>query len=113
MQFAVAVMGGIIATVAHSSKTVTRVIAAEGGIPVPSIAMNGSGDVVAIALAWLASEHPVISGITVVVVLVLMVFLVRHAYRAMRHEFTTLHRRCSDWWAAHRRRHADLPLKIE
>ena len=88
-------------------------IAAEGGVFVPSVVLNGSGDVVAVALMWLASRHPVVSALTVVAMLALTFYFVRRAYHAIGHEITSLRMRSSAWWAthhAHRTTEAPIPL---
>jgi hypothetical protein len=58
-------IGGIIAAIAHSSKTAARVLVTPSPEPVSNIALSGAEDVGAIGLTWIATHHPVAAGTTV------------------------------------------------
>ena len=61
----VTLLGGVIASIAHSSKTAARVLVTPSPEPVSNIALSSAEDVGAIGLTWIATRHPWAAGITV------------------------------------------------
>jgi hypothetical protein len=64
-QMLVTLVGGIIAAIAHSSKTVARVAVTPSPEPLSNFALSGSEDVAAIGLTWVATHHPIAAGVSV------------------------------------------------
>ena len=83
-QLLVTVAGGLIAAIAHSSKTAARVMVTPSPEPVSNIALSAGEDVVAIGLTWVATHHPVAAGVTVGVVSFGLVFVLWHSFRKIR-----------------------------
>ena len=83
-QLLVTVAGGAIAAIAHSSKTAARVVVTPSPEPVSNIALSSAEDVVAIALTWFATHHPLIVGICVTAISVALLFVLWHTARRIR-----------------------------
>jgi hypothetical protein len=58
-------LGGLVASIAHSSKTAARVLITPSPEPVSNIALSSAEDVGAIGLTWIATRHPLAAGISV------------------------------------------------
>jgi hypothetical protein len=97
-QLGVAVLSALIAVIAHSSKTATRVLAAEGGAYVPSFVMNGSGNALAVAIVCAGARHPVLIAAVVLCLLVITVVFIRWTCRTVLNEASSLRARCFAWW---------------
>jgi hypothetical protein len=61
----VTLLGGVVAAIAHSSKTAARVLVTPSPEPVSNIALSSAEDVGAIGLTWIATHHPLAAGISV------------------------------------------------
>jgi hypothetical protein len=83
-QLLVTVAGGVIAAIAHSSKTAARVMVTPSPEPVSNIALSAGEDVVAIGLTWVATHHPVAAGVTVAAVSFGLIFVLWHSFRRIR-----------------------------
>ena len=83
-QLLVTIAGGLIAAIAHSSKTAARVMVTPSPEPVSNIGLSAGEDVVAIGLTWIATHHPVAAGVTVAVVSFGLVFVLWHSFRRIR-----------------------------
>ena len=92
-QLLVTVAGGLIAAIAHSSKTAARLVVTPSPEPVSNIALSASEDVVAIALTWIATHHPIAAGATVAAISVALIFILWHSYRRIRSGLRRLFRR--------------------
>jgi hypothetical protein len=88
MQLASAALGGLIAFAAHGGKTALRAAVTPSPEPVSNIALSFGEDVAAVALSWIAVQHPYIGAAVVVVLLILVVLLMRWVIRALRGLFT-------------------------
>jgi hypothetical protein len=64
-QLLVTLVGGIIAAIAHSSKTAARVAVTPSPEPVSNIALSSTEDVAAVGLTWVATHHPIAAGVSV------------------------------------------------
>jgi hypothetical protein len=64
-QMLVTLIGGLIAALAHSSKTAARVLVTPSPEPISNIALSSAEDVGAIGLTWIATYHPAAAGTTV------------------------------------------------
>src|SRR5271155_5641658 len=86
-QLLAALAGGAIALAAHGGKTAARVAVTPSPEPVSNIALSAGEDTLAIALTWLATQHPIAAGGIVLVFLVMIVAVVRWVVRAMKNLF--------------------------
>ena len=83
-QLLAALVGALVALIAHSGKTAARVAVTPSPEPFSNISLSLGEDVLAIGLTWLATKHPYIAG-TLAVVFVLIIFgMIRLVIRAMR-----------------------------
>ena len=83
-QLLAALVGALVALIAHSGKTAARVAVTPSPEPLSNISLSLGEDVLAIGLTWLATKHPYIAG-TLAVVFVLIIFgMIRLVIRAMR-----------------------------
>jgi hypothetical protein len=89
----VTVAGGLIAAIAHSSKTAARVMVTPSPEPVSNVALSAGEDVFAIALTWIATHHPVAAGVTVAAISAGLVFVLWHSVRRIRAGLRRLFRR--------------------
>lgn len=83
----VTLLGAVIAAIAHSSKTAARVMVTPSPEPMSNIALSATEDVGAVALTWLATHHPIATGVTVGAVSLALVWTVRYSYRRLRNVF--------------------------
>jgi hypothetical protein len=61
----VTLLAGVVASIAHSSKTAARVLVTPSPEPVSNIALSSAEDAGAIGLTWIATHHPLAAGISV------------------------------------------------
>jgi len=88
MQLTAAALGGLIAFAAHGGKTALRAAVTPSPEPVSNIALSLGEDVGAVALSWVAVEHPYIAGAVVLVLLVIVVVVMRWVVRAVKGLFS-------------------------
>jgi hypothetical protein len=88
MQLASAALGGLIAFAAHSGKTALRAAVTPSPEPVSNIALSFSEDVGAVALSWVAVQHPYVAAAVVAVLLIVVVLLLRWVVRALGRMFS-------------------------
>jgi hypothetical protein len=69
-------LGGALAATSQATKTTTRAAINTSPEPFSNIAMSLLEDGLVVAAMWLATNHPVIFGITLLIVVILMVLLV-------------------------------------
>lgn len=86
-----------IAFAAHSTKTAVRTAVTPSPEPVSNIALSLGEDVVAVGLTWFAVTYPYIAAAIVVIALILIVFLLRYIYRAMKRTFQGARRQLDAW----------------
>jgi hypothetical protein len=84
MQLLSAVVGGAIAFAAHGGKTALRAAVTPSPEPVSNMALSFGEDVGAIALTWVAAQHPYIAASIVLVLLVIVIFVMRWVVRALK-----------------------------
>jgi hypothetical protein len=84
MQLGATALGGLIAFAAHGGKMALRTAVTPSPEPVSNIALSLGEDVGAVALSWVAVEHPYIAAGVVVVLLVVVVVVMRWVWRAVK-----------------------------
>lgn len=94
-QMAATALGGVIATVAHTSKTAVRAGVTPSPEPVSNVALSSIEDVGAIGLTWFASSHPYIAAGIVLILILLLVLVTRWIVRSIR----TGYRQLRERWA--------------
>jgi hypothetical protein len=80
----VTVLGGVIASIAHSSKTAARVLVTPSPEPVSNIALSSAEDVGAIGLTWVATRHPLAAGIATGVLSLALVAALWFTFKRIR-----------------------------
>jgi hypothetical protein len=83
-QIAAAALGALIALAAHSGKTAVRAVVTTSPEPVSNVALSFGEDVVAVALTWFATRHPLIAAAIVAVLLLIIVITIRFVVRSLR-----------------------------
>ena len=86
-QLDAALLGGLIAFVAHGGKTAVRAAVTPFPEPFSNISLSFGEDVLAIGLTWLATRHPLVAGSIAIVLVLIIVLLVRWIWRALRRLF--------------------------
>jgi hypothetical protein len=84
MQLLTAGMGVVIALTAHGSKTAVRMAVAPNLEPVLYLALSSGEDVVAVGIAWLATQHPWTAASIVIPLLLVAVLMIWWAVKALR-----------------------------
>jgi Domain of unknown function (DUF4126) len=92
-QMLVTLIGGIIAAIAHSSKTAARIAVTPSPEPASNIALSSAEDVVAIGLTWVATHHPLAAGISIGALSIALVATLWFTYTRIRAGLTRLFRR--------------------
>lgn len=82
--------GGLLAALAHGSKTTLRAVVTPSPEPVSNIALSTAEDAVAVGLSWAATHHPLVAGgvatvlaVASIAVVVLSLRLIRTAWRRL------------------------------
>lgn len=83
----VAAVGAIVAAIAHSSKTAARIAVTPSPEPLSNIALSTTEDVAAVGLTWLATHHPVATGVTVGIIAAGLIWTLRYTVRTLRRWF--------------------------
>jgi hypothetical protein len=87
LQLTSAVLGGVVALLAHSGKMAARSAVTPSPEPVSNSLLSISEDAAAIGLTWFATHHPYIAVSITAACAVVLVFAVRWLVRAMRRLF--------------------------
>jgi hypothetical protein len=95
LQLLVTVVAGLVAGVAHGTKSGVRLLVSASPEPATNIVMSASEDELAVALTWLATKHPYVGGAVATVFVVACVLLVRKIVQALRCGFSKLRARWS------------------
>ena len=83
-QLLAALVGALVAFIAHSGKTAARAAVTPSPEPVSNISLSLGEDALAIGLTWLATKHPYVAG-TIALIFVAIIFMtIRLVIRAMR-----------------------------
>jgi hypothetical protein len=83
-QLLAALVGALVALIAHGGKTAARAAVTPSPEPFSNITLSLGEDVLAISLTWLATRHPYVAGTLAVLLVVIIVLLTRLVIRAMR-----------------------------
>ena len=83
-QLLAALLGAVVALIAHSGKTAARAAVTPSPEPFSNITLSLGEDVLAIALTWLATRHPYVAGTLATIFVLIIVLLTRLVVRAMR-----------------------------
>jgi hypothetical protein len=80
-----ALLAGSVALTSHGAKASTRAAANTSPEPVSNWTLSVLEDGFAVFLVWMASEHPLITAIIVVLLTILAVLLIRKLWKFARH----------------------------
>jgi uncharacterized protein DUF4126 len=83
-QLTAALAGGLIALVAHGGKTAARAAVTPSPEPFSNMVLSTGEDAVAIGLTWLATRHPWVASVIVLVSVLILLIMIRWIVRAMR-----------------------------
>jgi hypothetical protein len=83
-QLLAALVGALVALIAHSGKTAARAAATPSPEPFSNITLSLAEDALAIGLTWLATRHPYIAGTLAALLILMIVLLARLVIHAMR-----------------------------
>jgi Domain of unknown function (DUF4126) len=84
MGMVAALMGGTLAATSHAAKATTRAAVNTSPEPFSNILVSFAEEGLVIAMLWLATNHPVIFGIVLLIVLVLSVLLMMVLWKFLR-----------------------------
>lgn len=90
LEFATILLGGGVAFTSHAIKASSRLLINQSPEPVTNVATSVFEDIVAVAGAWLAVQHPAVMFALVVLVLVATTYFGPKVLRLMRLEFAIL-----------------------
>jgi hypothetical protein len=83
-QLLAALLGTVVALIAHSGKTAARAFVTPSPEPLSNITLSLGEDILAIGLTWIASLHPYAAAITAAILVLSIILLARLVIRAMR-----------------------------
>jgi len=86
-QLLAALVGALVALIAHGGKTAARAAVTPSPEPFSNISLSLGEDVLAISLTWLATRHPYIAGTLALILVAAILLIVRMVIRAMRELF--------------------------
>jgi hypothetical protein len=86
-QLVATLLGGLIAFAAHGGKTAARAAVTPSPEPFSNIGLSLGEDAVAVSLTWLATQHPYVGGGIALVLVLIILFLIRWVWRALRNLF--------------------------
>lgn len=84
MKLVCTLLGGLIALAAHGGKTAARAAVTPSPEPLSNIALSVSEDAIAIALTWLAANHPYVAATIALAGVALVIVLMRFVIRSLR-----------------------------
>jgi len=84
----VALVGALVAAIAHSSKTAARIAVTPSPEPISNIALSTAEDVAAVALTWFATHHPIATGVVVAVIAAGLIWTLRYTIVMVRRWFS-------------------------
>jgi hypothetical protein len=85
-----ALVGGSLAATAHATKATTRAAVNTSPEPFSNILVSFAEEGLVIFMLWLATEHPVLFGIVLLIVLVLSVLLIVMLYKFLKLVFNKI-----------------------
>lgn len=83
-QLLAALVGALVALIAHSGKTAARAAVTPSPEPVSNITLSVGENILAIGLTWLATRHPYVAGAFALIFVVIILLVIRLVIRAMR-----------------------------
>jgi hypothetical protein len=83
-QLLAALVGALVALIAHSGKTAARAAVTPSPEPFSNITLSLAEDALAIGLTWLATRHPYIAGTLAALLILMIVLLAKLVIHAMR-----------------------------
>jgi hypothetical protein len=83
-QLLAALVGALVAFIAHSGKTAARAAVTPSPEPVSNISLSLGEDALAIGLTWLATKHPYVAGTMALIFVAIIFMTIRLVIRAMR-----------------------------
>ena len=83
-QLAAALLGGIVALIAHGGKTTVRSAVTPFPEPFSNIGLSLGEDALSIGLTWLATQFPVLAAAISAALVLVIVVLIRSVLRALR-----------------------------
>ena len=86
-QLLAALVGALVAFVAHGGKTAARAAVTPSPEPISNISLSLGEDVLAIGLTWLSTSHPYIAGSIALILVVIIFLMIRLVIRALRSLF--------------------------
>ena len=87
-----ALLAGSVALTSHGAKATTRAAANTSPEPVSNWALSILEDGIAIFLVWMAAEHPLLTAVIVLVLVIVAVLLIRKLWRFVGYLITRLRR---------------------
>lgn len=84
MKLVCTLLGGLIALAAHGGKTAARAAVTPSPEPLSNIGLSLGEDIAAIALTWLATQHPYAAAAIALAGVALVVLLLRMVVRSLR-----------------------------
>lgn len=97
-QMLVTLAGGVIAAIAHSSKTAARVLVTPSPEPASNFALSSAEDVGAIGLTWVATHHPVAAGVFIGTLSVGLIAALWYTFSRIRTAVTRRIRQLREAW---------------
>jgi hypothetical protein len=97
-QLLVTFAGGLIAAIAHSSKTAARVLVTPSPEPASNFALSSAEDVGAIGLTWVATHHPIAAGIFIAALSLGLIAALWYTFSRIRTAFTRRVRQLREAW---------------
>ena len=83
-QLLAALVGALVALVAHGGKTAARAAVTPSPEPISNISLSLGEDVLAIGLTWLSTMHPYVAGSIALLLVVIIFLMIRLVVRAVR-----------------------------
>lgn len=83
-QLLAALVGALVAFIAHGGKTAARAAVTPSPEPLTNIGLSMGEDLVAIGLTWLATRHPYVAGALAVMFIAVIAVLTKLVIRALR-----------------------------
>jgi Domain of unknown function (DUF4126) len=86
-QLAATLAGGLIAFIAHGSKTAVRSVVTPSPEPFSNISLSLGEDVIAVGLTWIASAHPYVAATIAASFVLIALLLIRWIWSALNRLF--------------------------
>lgn len=87
-QLLAALLGAVVALIAHGGKTAARAAVTPSPEPLSNITLSLGEDVLAIGLTWMATRHPYVAGTVAMIFVLVIILLARLVVRAIRALFS-------------------------